>query len=135
MSFKQPVSVLVVIHTPSLEILLLERASHAGYWQSVTGSHENGESLIDTAQREVVEETGIVAPVQQFTDWRMTNTFEIFAEWRSPLRAGCHAQHRARFLTRTAEATARSSGARRTSGLPVATLARSRSALLFLEQP
>ena len=82
MTFKRPVSVLVVIHTPSLEVLLLERASHAGYWQSVTGSQEADETLIDTARREVAEETGIVAPVQQFTDWQMTNTFEIFAEWR-----------------------------------------------------
>ena len=63
-------------------MLLLERASHAGYWQSVTGSQEDGEALIDTARREVAEETGIVAPAQQFTDWQMTNTFEIFAEWR-----------------------------------------------------
>lgn len=88
MTFKRPVSVLVVIHTPLLEVLLLERASHAGYWQSVTGSQENDESLIDTAQREVAEETGIVAPVQQFADWQMTNIFEIFTEWRDRYAPG-----------------------------------------------
>ena len=79
---KRPVSVLVVIHTPDLQILLLERASHAGYWQSVTGSQEAGESLIETALREVQEETGIVATSSDFKDWKLTNTFEIFAEWR-----------------------------------------------------
>ena len=57
---KQPVSVLVVIHDPQLNILLLERAAHPGYWQSVTGSREGSESLIATAAREVAEETGIV---------------------------------------------------------------------------
>lgn len=46
--YKRPVSVLVVIHTPQLQILLLERALHAGYWQSVTGSQEDDESLIAT---------------------------------------------------------------------------------------
>ena len=35
---KIPQSVLVVIHTPALEVLLLERADHPGFWQSVTGS-------------------------------------------------------------------------------------------------
>lgn len=80
--YKRPVSVLVVIHTSKLNVLLLERASHAGYWQSVTGSHENSESLIETAVREVAEETGIIAPPSAFKDWHLTNTFEIFAEWR-----------------------------------------------------
>ena len=36
--FKIPESVLVVIHTPALEVLLIERADKPGYWQSVTGS-------------------------------------------------------------------------------------------------
>ena len=80
--FKRPVSVLVVIHTPDLSVLLLERASHPDYWQSVTGSQEGDESLIETAQREVAEETGIRRPLSQFTDWQLTNTFEIFSEWR-----------------------------------------------------
>lgn len=81
-AFKRPVSVLVVIHTPDLQVLLLERASHPGYWQSVTGSQEEGEALIDTARREVQEETGIDADRYDLTDWQLTNTFEIFPEWR-----------------------------------------------------
>ena len=79
---KRPVSVLVVIHTPNLQILLLERALHPGYLQSVTGSHEDGESLIETTQREVGEETGIDTSLYSLKDWQQTNSFEIFAEWR-----------------------------------------------------
>jgi dATP pyrophosphohydrolase len=79
---KQPVSVLVVIHTSSLEVLLLERSAHPGFWQSVTGSCEGNEKLIDTARREVQEETGIDTASGLLVDWRMTNTFEIFSEWR-----------------------------------------------------
>jgi len=61
--YKIPVSVLVVIHTPDLRVLLLERADHPGWWQSVTGSQNPGESLADTVAREVREESGfIVAP-------------------------------------------------------------------------
>ena len=82
MGHKQPVSVLVVIHSPDHQILLLERAAHPGYWQSVTGSREGDEALIATAVREVAEETGIVATVEQFVDWQQTNTYEIFPEWR-----------------------------------------------------
>ena len=78
--YKQPVSVLVVIHTPNLQVLMLERAAHPGYWQSVTGSREGDEALIDTARREVAEETGITGG--SLTDWQRTNTYEIFPEWR-----------------------------------------------------
>lgn len=79
---KQPVSVLVLIHTPAHEILLLERASHAGYWQSVTGSREGDEALADTARREVGEETGIDTSAHRLVDWKLANRFEIFEEWR-----------------------------------------------------
>lgn len=79
---KQPVSVLVVIHTAQWEVLLLERAAHPGYWQSVTGSREGDESLLATACREVCEETGILLPAASFADWGQTNTYEIFPEWR-----------------------------------------------------
>lgn len=80
--YKRPVSVLVVIHTPALDILLLERAGHPGYWQSVTGSQEGDESLPETARREVMEETGIDTTQLRLIDWRHTNTYEIFPEWR-----------------------------------------------------
>lgn len=80
--WKQPHSVLVVIHTPELQILLLERALHPGYWQSVTGSREGDESPLQTACREVAEETGITAPTDAFRDWRLNNRYEIFPQWR-----------------------------------------------------
>jgi dihydroneopterin triphosphate diphosphatase len=80
---KKPVSVLVVIHDPQYNVLLLERAAHPGYWQSVTGSLENGESLCETASREVAEETGIDCQEDELLDWQLSNRFEIFAEWRN----------------------------------------------------
>lgn len=77
MNYKIPVSVLVVIHTPALDVLLLERAKHPGLWQSVTGSIEEGEALLDTARREVLEETGIAAPANDFVAWNVVNNFRI----------------------------------------------------------
>lgn len=82
MKYKKPVSVLVVIHTPDLDILLLERARHPGFWQSVTGSQEEGESLLQTAVREVREETAIIATASNLLDWQQRNRYEIFSEWR-----------------------------------------------------
>lgn len=79
---KQPVSVLVVIYTPDLDVLLLERAAHPGYWQSVTGSKEGQETLLNTAAREVAEETGLDVTKFILSDWQQTNRYEIFAEWR-----------------------------------------------------
>ncbi len=80
--YKIPVSVLVVIHTVDLEVLLLERADHPGYWQSVTGSQDPGETLLDTAMREIAEETGLNAADYQLTDWHVENRYEIYEEWR-----------------------------------------------------
>jgi len=83
MSAKLPVSVLVVIHTAALDVLLLERARRAGYWQSVTGSLERlQEPLVDSARREVLEETGIDAASGRLERWQVANAFEIFAQWR-----------------------------------------------------
>lgn len=79
---KQPVSVLVVIYTEKNEVLLLERADHPGYWQSVTGSREGDEALRDTAIREVLEETGIDATRHRLADWQMQNIYEIYPHWR-----------------------------------------------------
>jgi dATP pyrophosphohydrolase len=80
--YKIPISVLVVIHTPGLEVLLIERANHRGFWQSVTGSIEAGESLLQTAVRETAEETGIEADPARFVDWQRKNSYEIFPVWR-----------------------------------------------------
>ena len=82
MSHKQPVSTLVVIYTSALEVLLLERADHHGYWQSVTGSRDDDEALIQTAKRELFEETGLVAEHYKLTDWHYQNVYEIYPMWR-----------------------------------------------------
>jgi dATP pyrophosphohydrolase len=81
-TYKIPISVLVVIHTTDLQVLLLERADHPGYWQSVTGSQDQGETLIQTAAREVAEETGLDATHYSLADWNMQSQFEIYQEWR-----------------------------------------------------
>lgn len=80
--FKQPVSVLVVIHTPDLQILMLERADHPGWWQSVTGSQHAGETLHETAAREVMEETGLDVGAYELRDWGYTNVYEIYDCYR-----------------------------------------------------
>ena len=82
LKFKIPVSVLVVIHTPDLQVLLIERADRPGFWQSVTGSQDEGETLHQTALREVAEETGLNADAGALSDWNMQNEFEIYPEWR-----------------------------------------------------
>lgn len=79
---KKPLSVLALLYTPALDVLLLERAGRADFWQSVTGSQEGDESFRQTVIREVGEETGLSISDDQVTDWRLTNRFEIFAEWR-----------------------------------------------------
>ena len=85
---KIPESVLVVIHTPALEVLLIERADKPGYWQSVTGSKDSvDEPLAQTCEREVAEETGIViggeaVPRSALRDWGLQNVYEIYPVWR-----------------------------------------------------
>ena len=83
MAFKIPVSTLVVIHTRELQVLLLERADKPGFWQSVTGSQDAGETLAQTAAREVREETGIDASRHRLTDWNLRNVYEIYPVWRA----------------------------------------------------
>ncbi|MES2610350.1 MAG: dihydroneopterin triphosphate diphosphatase [Pseudomonadota bacterium] len=83
--FKIPMSVLVVVHTPALDVLLIHRADGGEHWQSVTGSkdHED-EPWETTAAREVLEETGIDvdAPGCALSDWLLENVYEIWPQWR-----------------------------------------------------
>jgi dihydroneopterin triphosphate diphosphatase len=87
-TFKIPQSVLVVIYSPSLDVLLIERADHPGYWQSVTGSKDRlDEPERETARREVAEETGLVIgsatiPEHHLKDWGLRNRYEIYPVWR-----------------------------------------------------
>lgn len=85
---KIPESVLVVVYTPALQVLLIERADRPGFWQSVTGSKDRlDEPLDETARREVAEETGIVVgspgiPHTALQDWGLRNVYEIYPVWR-----------------------------------------------------
>lgn len=81
-AYKIPVSVLVLVHTPDLHVLLIERADRPGFWQSVTGSQHAGETLEQTALRELYEETGIDAARYGLIDWRQHTVFEIYPHWR-----------------------------------------------------
>jgi len=88
-SYKIPISVLVVVHTADLDVLLLERAGRPGYWQSVTGSLDHpDEPLEHAAVREVREETGIAADAGRLVRWNVVNTFEIYGQWRSRFAPG-----------------------------------------------
>ena len=90
-SYKIPLSVLVVIYTPALDVLLIRRADGddlgAEYWQSVTGSKDSlDEDWRHTAEREVVEETGIVctpdvADRATLVDWQLENIYDIYPQW------------------------------------------------------
>lgn len=82
MKYKIPVSVLVVIHAPDGQVLLIERADHPGWWQSVTGSQEPGETLVETAIREVAEETGLDARAHRLSDWGYSNVYAIYDCYR-----------------------------------------------------
>ena len=89
MAYKIPISVLVVVHTAALDVLLLERASRPGFWQSVTGSIDRDDEPLEAAAvREVIEETGIDPVAGALRNWNIVNTYEIFAQWRGRYAPG-----------------------------------------------
>ena len=103
---KIPVSVLVVMVSPSGDFLLIERADKPGFWQSVTGSLDfQEESPLQAAVRELEEETGFKAlPVESpalldatrnelltpgtLRPWPHSLQYEIFEHWRHRYPAG-----------------------------------------------
>ncbi|MCZ4058247.1 dihydroneopterin triphosphate diphosphatase [Pantoea sp. LMR881] len=85
MSYKYPVSVLVVISALNTgRVLMLQRRDDPDFWQSVTGSLEVGETALQAAQREVGEELGIDVQAEQLAveDCQRQIEFEIFAHYR-----------------------------------------------------
>jgi dATP pyrophosphohydrolase len=85
---KTPISALVLIHTKDLQVLIMERADKAGFWQSVTGSLELGETPLDAAIREVQEETGLDTKQYDVQDWQASNVYEIYPHWRHRYTSG-----------------------------------------------
>jgi dATP pyrophosphohydrolase len=83
---KIPISVLVVIYKSNGEVLLIERADKANFWQSVTGSVDAiDEDLKVAAGREVFEETGIdvaALPMGSLQDMHHQIEYEIYPQWR-----------------------------------------------------
>lgn len=86
--FKIPESVLVVIYTPVLDVLLIRRTDAPDFWQSVTGSKDTlSESFMQTAVREVQEETGIDCRPEGplagcLHDWQLENVYDIYPRWQ-----------------------------------------------------
>lgn len=80
MRYKRPESVLVLVYTVDYDVLLLNRVSPAGFWQSVTGSLEAFENPLQAAYREVSEETGLQDVHIESCDWQ--NRFAISSRWR-----------------------------------------------------
>lgn len=86
--FKRPESVLVVIYTRDGSVLMLKRADHPLFWQSVTGSLEWDEhDLRAVAARELMEETGLRADAR-LRDWDTRHRYVIFPEWRARYAPG-----------------------------------------------
>lgn len=122
-TYKLPVSVLVVVHTTDLKVLLLERADHPHYWQSVTGSQYPGETLVQTAVREIREETGIEAGQYALRDWGIENVYEIYPEWRH------------RYAPGTIQNTEHVFGLEVPAGLPVSLSVREHVSFVWLPCP
>lgn len=87
MTYKRPESVLVVVHTRGGEVLLLRRREPADWWQSVTGSLEDGETTLRAAQRELREETGLIGDAD-LEDAGIVNTYPIIEPWRARFAPG-----------------------------------------------
>lgn len=84
MALKRPESVLVVIYDAASRVLLLQRDDDSEFWQSVTGTIEAGEIPVQTARREVWEETGIKLASHSgaLVDCRHANQYPIRKRWR-----------------------------------------------------
>lgn len=86
-SWKRPESVLVVVYTRAGRVLMLRRRSPEGFWQSVTGSLEWGESALHAARRELREETGLAAG-GRLRAHTGTTRFPILPAWRARYAPG-----------------------------------------------
>lgn len=83
---RRPVSVLVVVHAGDL-VLLLRRKQPFDFWQSVTGSLQDGESHAHAARRELLEETGL-AGEGTLSYSGVSRQFAIDPRWRKKFAPG-----------------------------------------------
>ena len=80
--YKRTESVLVVVYSRGGRVLLLRRADHPEFWQSVTGSMKWEESRPRrAAERELKEETGL-EPEAGLQELDLTFRYEILPRWR-----------------------------------------------------
>lgn len=83
-SFKRPESILVVVYARNGEVLLLKRADHPDFWQSVTGAMRwDEQDPRDAAARELREETGLVVDGAALQDLGLIQRYPILPQWRS----------------------------------------------------
>ena len=79
--YRRPESVLVVVYSDDGQALLLRRKQPFGFWQSVTGTLQEGESHADAARRELREETGL-GDEGELLFMDVTRRFTIDPRWR-----------------------------------------------------
>ena len=81
-----------MIYKSNRDVLLIERADRANFWQSVTGSLDFlDEDLSLAASREVLEETGIdtaLLPPEVLQDMHHQIEYEIYPAWQHRYASG-----------------------------------------------
>ena len=83
-NYRIPQSALTVVYNRAGQVLVMQRNDDPAFWQSVTGTLEQGEKPIKTALREVLEETSIdiIESAYQLIDCQKINTYEIRDRWK-----------------------------------------------------
>jgi len=77
----------VLVYADDARVLLLRRVQPFSFWQSVTGSLDEGESTADAARRELEEETGLV-DAGRLSDAGVARVFTIDPRWRHRFAPG-----------------------------------------------
>ena len=95
--YRIPQSALTVVYNCAGQVLVMQRNDDPEFWQSVTGTLEQGEKPIETALREVLEETSIdiIQSAYQLVDCQKINTYDIRDRWkhRYPPGTPCNTEH------------------------------------------
>jgi len=83
-NYRIPESALTIVYNQSGQVLVMQRNDDPEFWQSVTGTLEQDESPMETASREVLEETSIdiTQCAYQLIDCQKINAYEIRDRWK-----------------------------------------------------